>query len=149
MRSEGALHDQTVGGAVKDPTPAFELEDAIDDLVRVELHHAPVVEELTTEHGVREVDLPAVLGVDVADARGDAALGHDGVGLAEQRFAHHRDAAAGLGGGDGGTHARAAGADDEHVTFDGVVWLGCRCHLRRRCADRRRSRRAGGECIRR
>jgi len=34
MRSEGALHDETVLGAIEDATPTFQLEDTIDDLVR-------------------------------------------------------------------------------------------------------------------
>ncbi len=84
MRPEGALHDETVVGPVEDATPAFELQDAIDHLVGIQLDHAPVVDQLATQHRVREVHLPAVLGVEIADPCGDPALGHDGVGLAEQ-----------------------------------------------------------------
>src|ERR1700686_985535 len=111
MRSEGALHDETVLGAIEDATPTFQLEDTIDDLVRVELDHAPVVDQLAAEHGVPEVHLPAVLGVEGADAAGDAALGHHGVGPARPRLGDHSDAAAGLRRGDRRAHARAAGSD--------------------------------------
>src|SRR3712207_7414386 len=41
-------------------------------------------------HGVAEVHPPVVLGVQVGHRRGDPALGHDRVRLAEQRLAHHR-----------------------------------------------------------
>ncbi len=136
MRPECALHDAPILGAIEEATPAFELEDTVDDLVRVELDHAPVVEQLAAEHRVREMDFPAVLRVDVADAGSNAALGHHRMGLAEQRFRDHGDAAAGLRRGDCGAHTGTAGTDNEDVTLDGVVWLGRCCHLRRRCADR-------------
>jgi hypothetical protein len=62
----------------------------------VELRHAPVVEHLAAAHGVAEVDLPVVLGPDVAHGGGYAALGHDGVGLAQQRLADQGGAQAAL-----------------------------------------------------
>ena len=46
---------------------------------------------------------------------GDAALGHDGVRLAEQRLADDGGAHARLAGRDRGAQAGAAGADDEDV----------------------------------
>ena len=53
--------------------------------------------------------------------RGDAALGHDRVGLAEQRLADERGLDA-LGRGlDGGAQAGAAGADDDDVVLVGLV----------------------------
>jgi hypothetical protein len=58
----------------------------------VQLNHAGVVEELPASQAVAEVNLPAVLGVDVAHGSRDATLGHDRVGLAEQRLAQDRDA---------------------------------------------------------
>ena len=128
VRAERALHDQPVVRAIEDAAPALQLEHAIDDLVRVELDHPPVVEQLAAEHRVGEMHLPAVLGIDIADAGGDAALRHHGVRLAEQRLAHHRHRAARLRRGDRGAHAGAARPDDEDVAFDGVVRLGSRCH---------------------
>ena len=61
------------------------------------------------------MDLPVVLGPDVAERGGDAALGHDGVGLAEERLADDRGAGAELARLDGGTKPGAAGADDDDV----------------------------------
>jgi hypothetical protein len=95
------------------------------------LHHAPVVEQLPAEHGVGEVHLPAVLRVDIADTGCDTTLSHDRVGFAQQGFRDDRDAATCIRRGDCSAHSRAAGADDEHVTFDGLVGLGSRCHLRK------------------
>ena len=54
----------------------------------------------------------------LAERRGDAALGHDGVRLAEQRLADQADRDAGRGGLDGGAQPGAAGADDEDVVLD-------------------------------
>ncbi len=67
--------------------PALQLVDAVDDFVRIDLDHPPVVDELAAEHGVGEMDLPVVVGVDVAQPGGDAALGHDRVRFAQQRLA--------------------------------------------------------------
>ena len=92
VAAEVALEDAPVRGAVEQGAPLLELEDAVGRLLGVELGHAPVVEHLAAAHGVAEVDLPVVLGVDVAHGRGDTALGHHGVGLAEQRLAHQRGA---------------------------------------------------------
>ena len=58
--------------------------------------------------------------VDVAERRRDAALGHDRVGLAEQRLAHEPDVRAGRLGLDRGPQAGAAGADDEDVERVGL-----------------------------
>ena len=117
VRAERALHDQAVLGAIEDATPALELEDAVDHLVRVELHHAPVVDQLAAEHRVGEVHLPAVLRVHIADPGRDTALGHHRVRFAEQRLRDDGHAAARIGRGDCGAHPGAAGADDEHVSI--------------------------------
>src|SRR3712207_8498128 len=52
----------------------------------VQLGHAPVVEHLAAAHGVPEVHPPVVLGIQVRHRRGDAALRHHCVRLAEQRL---------------------------------------------------------------
>src|SRR5262249_51121286 len=75
-------------------------------------------------HGVAEVDLPVVAGVDVAHRGGHAALGHDGVRLAEQRLGDHACRELLRAALDRGAQAGAAGADDEHVVIDGLD-LGC------------------------
>ena len=73
--------------------------------------------ELHAAHRVGEVHLPAVAVVDVRHRGGHAALGHDGVGLAEQRLADQPDLHAGGRRLDRGAEARPAGADHEHVVF--------------------------------
>ena len=107
--------DPAVRGAVEQRAPGLELVDPVGRLLGVQLGHPPVVEHLAAAHGVAEVDLPVVLGVDVAHRGGDAALGHDGVGLAEQRLADERGAQPPSLGLDGGPQPGAAGADDDHV----------------------------------
>ena len=113
--AEVALADQPVLGAVEDRAPLLELDHPLGRLLGVELGHPPVVEDLAAAHGVAEVDLPVVLGRPVAHGGGDAALGHHGVRLAEQRLADDRGLRAGLVGGDRRTQPRAAGADDDDV----------------------------------
>ena len=54
-------------------------------------------------------------------AAAHAALGHDRVGLAEQRLADERHAQAALLGLDGGPQPGAAGADDDDVVVVGLV----------------------------
>ena len=55
------------------------------------------------------------VGVDVGEGRGDAALGHDGVGLAEQRLADEPDRRAARRRLDRRAQPGPAGADDEDV----------------------------------
>ena len=87
----------------------------------MQLRHAPVVDVLAAAHGVGEVDLPVIALVHVGQRRGDAALGHDGVRLAQQRFADQADRNAGRRSLDGRPQARSAGSDDEHVVFVRLV----------------------------
>src|SRR5438552_3574684 len=101
--------------AIPSPVSLLELEDAIRRFLRVQLRHAPVVQELSAAHGVAEVDLPVVLGPHVAERRGDPPLGHHGVRLAEERLAHDRGLRAERVGLDGGAQARAARADHHDV----------------------------------
>src|SRR5665811_2113411 len=75
--TEVALTDPSVFRAVEQRAVGLELPDAVRGLLGVKLRHARVVEELATAHGVAEVDLPVVLGVDVSHGRGDTALRHD------------------------------------------------------------------------
>ena len=84
VTTEVALEDLAFRGAVEERPPLLKLVDAIGGLLRVQLGHAVVVEELAPAHGVSEVDLPVVLGGHVAHRRGHSALGHHGVGLSEQ-----------------------------------------------------------------
>src|SRR2546428_11733465 len=75
MGAKGPLQDATVGGPVEDRAVGLELVDAVRRLAGMQLRHPPVVDHLTAAHRVLEVHLPVVLGVDVAEGGGHAALG--------------------------------------------------------------------------
>ena len=115
VAAERPLEDPPVPGPVEDRAPALELADAIRCLLCVELGHPRVVEHLAADHRVAEVDLPGVVGVDVAERRGDPALGHDRVRLAEQRLADEPDVGARRGRLDRGPQPGAARTDDQDV----------------------------------
>jgi hypothetical protein len=74
MAAEVALIDQSVGGAIEHCAPLFELTHALRGLFRMELCHAPLVQELSATHRVAEMDLPVVAPVHVTERRGHAAL---------------------------------------------------------------------------
>ena len=120
VAAEVALQDAAVLRAVEDRAPGLELAHAVGRLLGVQLGHAPVVEVLAAAHRVGEVDLPVVAVVDVGQRRGHAALGHDGVRLAEQRLADEADRRARRRRLDGGAQPGAAGADDEDVVLVGL-----------------------------
>ena len=115
MAAEVALQDATVGGPVEQGTPSLELVDAVGSLERVQLRHAVVVEHLAPAHGVAEVHLPIVFWPHVAHGGGGAALGHDGVRLAEEGLAYERGAKSALFGLDRGAQSGTARPDDDHV----------------------------------
>ena len=89
--AERALEDPPVGRPVEDRAPQLELAHPVRRLLGVELGHPRVVQELAADHRVAEVDLPRIGRRDVAERRRDAALGHDRVGLAEERLADEPD----------------------------------------------------------
>ena len=113
--AEVALADLAVLGAVEQRAVGLELPDPVRRLLGVQLGHPPVVEELPAAHGVAVVDLPVVVGIDVAHRRGAATLGHHRVGLAEQRLRDDRRALALHAGLDRGAQPRPARADHDHV----------------------------------
>jgi hypothetical protein len=115
MAAEVPLQDAAVGRAVEERAPRLELLHAIRRLERQELGHAPVVQHLPAAHRVAEVDLPAVAVVGVGERRRHAALGHDGVGLPEERLADEGHAHALRRRLDGRAEPGAAGADDQDV----------------------------------
>src|SRR3954468_11293325 len=125
MTAERPLEDATVARSVEDGAPLFKLADAGGRLERVELGHPDVVEQLAADHRVAEVGLPRVTVVDVAEGRCDAPLGHDRVGLAQQRLADEPDGAAGCGGLDRRAKPRTAGPDHQDVV---AVDVGVRDH---------------------
>src|SRR5665647_376501 len=117
MPTEVALTDPSVFGSVEQRAVGLELPDAVRSLLGVQLGHARVVEELAAAHGVAEVDLPVVLGVDVSHGRGDAALGHHRVRLAEQGLADDGRAQAVLPGFDRGPQPGSTGSNDHNVVL--------------------------------
>jgi hypothetical protein len=125
VAAEGALADPAVLRAVEDGAPHLQLADAVGRLLRVVERHAVVRHVLGAAHRVAEVDLPVVARVHVAERGGDAALGHDRVGLAEEGLADEAGLLPLRRGFDRGAQARAAGADDDHVVLvDDVGFLG-------------------------
>jgi hypothetical protein len=117
MPAEVALQDQPVLGAIEQRAPFLELEHAIGRLLRVQLRHSPVVEQLAAAHGVSEVDLPAVLLPDVREGRRDPTLGHHRMRLPEEGFADERGPRAFGVRFDRCAEPRAASADDDHVVL--------------------------------
>ena len=121
VAAEVALQDLAVAGPIEHGAPRFELADAVGRLFRVQLRHAPVVHVLAAAHGVGEMHLPVVAIVDVGERGRDAALGHHGVRLPEQRLADEADGDAGRRGFDRRSQSRAARADHQHVVFVGLI----------------------------
>ncbi|TDZ74497.1 hypothetical protein DE4586_04701 [Mycobacteroides salmoniphilum] len=113
--AEVALADPAVLGPVEQGAIGFQLPDPVGGFLRVQFCHAPVVEELAAAHGVTEVHLPGVLGVDVAHGCRATAFGHHGVGLAEQRLGHHRHPQTALAGLDHRAQTCPAGTDHDNV----------------------------------
>ena len=121
VAAEVALQDAAVRRAIEQRAPRLELADAIRRFLRVQLRHAPVVDVLAAAHRVGEVHLPVVAVVDVGERRRDAAFGHDGVRLAEQRLAEQPDLNPGRRRFDRRAQPCAAGADDEHIVLVRLV----------------------------
>jgi hypothetical protein len=115
VAAEVPLADLSVLGAVEQCAPGLELPDAVRRLLGVQFGHPPVVDELAAAHGVPEVHLPVVFRVHVAHRGGGTALGHDRVGLAEQRLGDDRDFLPVQPGLDRGPETRAARADHYDV----------------------------------
>src|SRR6266545_3237290 len=121
VAAEVALGDEAILGAIEERAPLLQLEHAVRRLHGVRLGHAPVIEHLAAAHGVPEVDLPVVLLPHIAHGRCDAALGHDRMGLAEERLADERGPGA-LGRSlDCGSDAGSAGADHDDVVLVEIV----------------------------
>ena len=113
--AEGSLQNAAVGRPVEDRAVGLELVHTVWRLAGVQLRHPPVVDHLTAAHGVLEMHLPVVVRVDVAEGRGNPALGHHGVRLPEQRLADHGHPGARGRRLDGRAHAGTTGADHEYV----------------------------------
>src|SRR5262249_7742588 len=112
VSAEVALEDPAVVRAIEERAPRLELAYAIRRLLRVQFGVSPVVDVLAAAHGVGEMHPPVVAIVDVRECSGDAAFGHDRVGLAEERFADETDLRALRGGLDGGAQSGTSGSND-------------------------------------
>jgi hypothetical protein len=115
VAAEVPLADPAVRGAVEQRPVGLQLPDPVRSLLRVQLGHPPVVEELAAAHRVAVVHLPVVLGVHVAHGRRGPTLGHHRVRLAEQRLADDGRALALQPRLDGRPQAGPAGADHHDV----------------------------------
>ena len=115
VAAEVALADPAVLGAVEQRAPQLQLPDPLRRLLGVQFSHPVVVQELAAAHRVAEVDLPVVVGVHVAHGGRDPALGHHGVGLAEQRLADDRGPLALQPSLDRGPQTGPTGSDHDHV----------------------------------
>ncbi len=115
VAAEGPLVDATIGRAIEQRAPRLELVDPIGGFLGVDLGHAPVVVHLAAAHRVAEMHAPGVFSHHVAERRGGAPLGHDGVGFAEQRLADERDLGLVRARLYGGPEAGATGADHDDV----------------------------------
>jgi hypothetical protein len=120
VTAERPLEDPAVARPVEHGAPALQLTDPVRRLLCVELGHPRIVQELAADHRVAEVGLPGVLLGDVGQRRRDATLGHDRVGLAEQRLADDADAGTRRLGLDRRAQPGAAGADHEDVVRVGL-----------------------------
>jgi hypothetical protein len=87
VSSKVALKDATIRRTVEDGAPSFQIFDAVGRFLRVDLSHAPVVDVLTSTHGVSEMHAPVVPIVDIADRSSHTAFSHDCMRFAEQRLA--------------------------------------------------------------
>src|SRR5215212_10138352 len=123
MAAEGSLGDLAFRRPVEERPPLLELGDPVGGFFGEGLDHLPVVEELAAPHSVDKVLAPGVVGVYVPDRGRDAALGHDGVGLAEQALRDDADGEAVPGRGDRGPETRPSGADDQYIVLARLVCL--------------------------
>ena len=117
MAAEVALQNAAVAACDRTARPSFEFAHACRRFLGVQFGHPPVVQVLAAAHGVGKVNAPAVAIVDIGQRGGDAAFGHHGMRLAQQRFRDHRDFHACGRGFDGGAQAGASRANHQHVVL--------------------------------
>ena len=117
MPAEISLEDAAVLRPVEQRTPCLELADRLRRFPGMELGHAPVVEVLAASHRIGKMDGPAVAIVHIRQRGRDSSFRHDGVGLAEERFADDADRDALRRSLDRRAQARAASADHQDIVF--------------------------------
>ncbi len=121
VAAEIPLEDAAIRGAVEQRAPRLQLLHPGRRLLRMQLGHAPVVEILAAAHGVGEVDFPVVPVIHVRHCRGDSALRHHGVGLAQERLADHADLDTRRRGFDRRAEAGPSGTDHQDIVVEGLV----------------------------
>ena len=115
MPAEIALQNPAVFGAIEKSAPGFQFVDARRSFLGVQFSHTPVIQILAAAQGVGKVHTPAISVVHVAHGCRYAALGHDGVGFAQQGFRNHSNLYTGSRSLDCGAQTRASGPNDENV----------------------------------
>ena len=121
--AEIALENKPFFSTVEKGAPFLQFQHSVRRLLRVNLRHAPVVQQFAATHGIAEVNFPVVFRIDISQGRGDAALGHHGVGLAQEGFANQggpRPLGRGL---DSRAQAGATGANDNDIVLVALVLL--------------------------
>jgi hypothetical protein len=88
MAAKIALENFPIFRPIEHCAPALEFADPFGRLLGVQFRHPPIVNVLTSAHGVREVNSPIVPVIDIREGGGHAAFSHHGVRLAEERFAN-------------------------------------------------------------
>ena len=112
--AERALRDSPVLGSREDGAPVLELVDVVGRLVAEDLDRVLVAEVVRALDRVVGVLLGVVVGR-VPERGVDPAFGGSGVAADRVDLREKRDVGAEIVSLDRGTHARAPGADDEHV----------------------------------
>ena len=84
VAAKRALQNFALFGAVEKRAPLLEFTDAVGSFLGVKLRHAPIVEQFPAAHGVTKMRAPIVGFIHIGHCGSQAALGHHGVGLAEQ-----------------------------------------------------------------
>jgi hypothetical protein len=128
VSAERALQNLSVIGAIKQRAPLLEFANALWSFLRMQLRHAPVIEEFSAAHGVAEMRSPVIFLVDIHGRR-DSTFGHYGMRFAEQRFADHADACTLRQRLDRRAQSCAAGADNQHIMFVRFVRRGHRIRM--------------------
>ena len=95
VAAEITLQDFPILGAVKHRAPRLQFMHARRSFFGMQLGHAPVVDVLPAAHRIGKVHFPVVAVIHIAHGGRHPAFGHDGVRLAQQRFADQADFDAG------------------------------------------------------
>ena len=86
MPSKIALAYQAIFRPIENRSPFLQFPNSVGGLLGMQFGHTPLIEKLSTTHGVSEVDFPIVSGIHVAKRRRNSPLSHNGMGFAQLRF---------------------------------------------------------------